>query len=98
MSVRMSTTQVDGEGLVRAQFDLAGIAITNLDVRAYPEETIYVVFVNPNDFAGAAVVGNEADTALADEGLNAFVTVRRAPAGTKTSRRRMTRGVHDERS
>src|ERR1019366_4641348 len=47
------------------------------DKRAYPEETIFVVRVSPDDHSAAQNIGNLLDRELAKSDFKGFVTVRR---------------------
>jgi hypothetical protein len=94
------TISVDAaQALVARRFESAGIAPVAIDVRRYPEETIFLVQVVPHALEAAARIGNEADGELADRGFNGFVTVRVAPKAkiVDDARKRFT-GVHDDRA
>lgn len=56
----------------------AAIEVVDVSVRAYPEETNYVVYVQPSDLARAAEVGNELDSLISTDSDPAFVVVRGA--------------------
>lgn len=94
----MTMTIGGGEDLVRDAFDRAGVEVEELVVRNYPEETVFIVHVDGEDFAEAARIGNDLDSELADNGLTAFVTVRRSDKKQATVRGPVTKGVHDPRS
>lgn len=93
-----ATSTSDGEQLVRAAFDAAGISVESLVTRAYPEETVFIVHVVKEDFPAAARVGNDVDIDLASRGLTAFVTVREAQVAARVHNGPVKRGVHDARA
>ena len=62
----------DAETQVRLRFVREGIIIDDLAVRRYPEETIFVVAVQPDRLEQAAKVGNTLDTELAGHDFNGF--------------------------
>ncbi len=81
--------------LVHEAFDAAGIEILDLSVREYPEETIFVVIVDPEEVADAAAIGNAVDEQLADAGFDGFVTVRRSEKTERRPVKPLGKGVHD---
>jgi hypothetical protein len=85
------------EGRVRQAFAQSDISIDELSVRRYPEETIFVVTVQPHLFDEAAKVGNALDSELSVQDFNGFVTVRQAHTAPAHAARAIV-GVHDERA
>lgn len=64
---------------LRQEFvERGGIEVADVSVRAYPEETNFVVYVNAADFTKAAEIGNDLDSLVSTEVHPAFVVVRRA--------------------
>ncbi len=98
------TTQVaklDIPDFLRQEFlTRATIRVLDIEVRSYPEETNYIVFVAEADLPSAAQVGNELDDALSSSTPRSFVVVRKAPAAlaTSTAPRGVTKGVQDLRA
>lgn len=78
----------------------AHIDVLSIDVRSYPEETNYIVYVADEDLAPAAAVGNTLDDVLAGQLPRAFVVVRRAPSELVDSpnTKRLVKGVQDSRA
>lgn len=96
ISVGLATAEATG--LVRERFEERGIIPLDVAVRDYPDETIFVVFVEMDDVSNAASVGNELDDELASRGYKGFVTVRRGELKTAEAQRRRVVGVHDDRA
>jgi hypothetical protein len=65
--------------IMRKRFSDQGIDVVDIQVRSYPDETNYIVYVDEEDLGRAAEIGNNLDQEMADAGLNAFTIVRRAP-------------------
>lgn len=63
--------------IVKRHFAAAGIGIQDLQPREYPQETIFILQVSPEDFAVAAQLGSQVDQELVAKGFNGFVTVRK---------------------
>lgn len=78
----------------------AGIQVVSIDVRTYPEETNYIVYVSDTDLPRAAEIGNGLDDELADQAPRAFVVVRKARAEMLDAvvPSRLTHGVQDGRA
>lgn len=77
----------------------AGIEPNAIEEKEYPEETIYVVYVDADELPAAVVIGNSLDRELEAAGLRAFVVTRKsADAVTPQGRRPLTLGVKDERA
>lgn len=55
-----------------------GVDVVDVSVRAYPEETNYVVYVDSADLARAAEIGNQLDDLISEPSRPAFVVVRAA--------------------
>jgi hypothetical protein len=70
---------VSNEEFIRTQFrELGNIDIVEMTVRAYPDETNYIVFVREADVPRAAEIGNELDSKISVGDFRAFVIVRKA--------------------
>ncbi len=65
------------DALIRSRFAEAGIQISALDRRDYPEETIFVVRVAEADYANAVKIGNSIDHEIGKLNFKGFVTVRK---------------------
>ncbi len=91
-------TTDDAEAAVRAGFVSAGIDLIDLSVRRYPEETIFVVAVSPEQMASAAKVGNDLDKDLVRHGFDGFVTVRQMERADSIDAGAPVAGVHDGRA
>jgi hypothetical protein len=78
----------------------AGIRVSEVEARAYPEETNYIVYVEDHDLPRAAEIGNELDDLLTAQGPRAFVVVRKVPPGLAEAPKThtMTKGVQDPRA
>jgi hypothetical protein len=92
------TNLKDPESLIKNRFSEANILIRSIDRRDYPEESIFLIFVDQDQFSDASLIGNEIDHELAERGFDGFVTVRgikhediKASAGAKL-------GVADSRT
>lgn len=92
----MTAASIDS--VVRKAFADAHISGIEVEVKQYPEETIFVVTVAPSMLDAAARIGNELDQTLASQGFNGFVTVRRGSAEHAPRPTGRVRGVHDERA
>lgn len=72
---------LDVRDIVSQHFLEARIPILRLDIRPYPDETIVVLDVSPNNVARAAELANSVDRLLAERGFRGFTTVRSAQGG-----------------
>ncbi len=79
-----TTSTLDPKELVAERFRTAGIANAHVELRAYPDETIVIVYVEDTDVAPAIIVANDLDRFLAENGFSGFVTVKKRESGTKT--------------
>ncbi len=77
----MNTTPIsDIPGFIRQQFrDRGHVDVVDISVRAYPDETNYIVLVDELDVPTAARIGNELDEEITSPAHRAFVIVRKAP-------------------
>ncbi|CAM5508654.1 hypothetical protein STENM36S_08645 [Streptomyces tendae] len=96
----MSPTVEDIPEFLRAEFrDRGGIEVLDVSVRAYPDETNYIVLVNEEDVPDAAQIGNSLDDVISSPENRAFVIVRKAPKElVKTSSAPLNAGVQDTRA
>src|ERR1017187_1017538 len=77
MTLFTPSSSQDIEQLVEKRFKEGGVNPISIDKRAYPEETIFVVRVSPDDHSAAQNIGNLLDRELAKSDFKGFVTVRR---------------------
>src|SRR5688572_12739519 len=97
MRVRMTAVR-DSEEAVRSAFAAAGIDGFTIEVKRYPEETIFIVSVPPALLEAAAEIGNALDGVLAEQGIDGFVTVRRGAVEDADAAAGRVQGVHDDRA
>jgi len=83
---------------IEQTFHAEGLEPSRVEEKIYPEETIYVVYVDDDEIELAGKIGNAIDRELETLGLNAFVVARRTPKESRPSARPLTQGVQDERS
>lgn len=88
---------VDADDLIKDRFSEAGVEVTSIERREYPDETIFVVYVDESYFAVAADLGNSIDLELERSGVRGFVTVRKAEAAATSETERVKKGVGDPR-
>jgi hypothetical protein len=85
--------------VIRTRFADHGLEVVDLVVRSYPDETNYIVYIDEEDLAQAAALGNQLDSEMAMAGLNAFTIVRKAPEEVIAELTKpLTTGVHDARA
>lgn len=89
---------VDPIALIKKRFVEEGIELLSLETRDYPEETIFVARVPEDSIEAASLIGNELDRILSNEGIDGFVTVRRAKQDTISVSQRVEGGVQDARA
>jgi hypothetical protein len=82
--LKLESTET-AEQVVARRFEQGGVKPISIERRAYPDETIFVVRVSPEDFIGAGTIGNTIDSELANMGFKGFVTVRVRSAFTSSS-------------
>ena len=89
----------EAETMVRDRFEEAAMKVSDLTLRRYPDEVVFIVRVPEGDLPRAAVIGNALDADLADAGIDGFVTVRSAvtdePSSTASA---LKKGVHEARA
>jgi hypothetical protein len=100
MPVFMTTLTLNSmPSIIKKRFSDKGIPVVDLRVRSYPDETNYIVYIDEEDLAQAAKLGNQLDAEMANAGLNAFTIVRRAPEEVIAELTKpLTAGVHDTRA
>jgi hypothetical protein len=100
MPVSMTSLTLQGmPSVIKGRFSDRGIEVIDLETRSYPGETNYIVYIDEDDLAQAAELGNELDAEMAAAGLNAFTIVRRAPEERIAEvTKPLTAGVHDLRA
>jgi hypothetical protein len=83
-------------------FAAAGIPVVDINVRSYPDETNFLVFVEDQYVPKAAEIGNQLDDRISSPERRAFVVIRRAsPDQIKvkaTSQEPLPDGVQDPRA
>ncbi|EFF91748.1 conserved hypothetical protein [Streptomyces sp. e14] len=87
-------------GFLRKEFrERGGIEILEISVRAYPDETNFIVFVDEDDLPAAAQIGNSLDEVISTAASRAFVIVRKAPKElVRASAAPLSAGVQDSRA
>jgi hypothetical protein len=88
---------MDAEDLIKRAFSEAGLYPRSIDRKDYPGETIFVIYVDENDFSAAAELGNTIDTQIEDLGISGFVTVRKAESTSTGTGPRLRLGLSDPR-
>ncbi|WP_436525603.1 hypothetical protein [Actinoplanes sp. HUAS TT8] len=85
---------------IREEFRRRGnVDALEINVRAYPDETNFIVLVRESDLAEAAQIGNELDDEISFPDNRAFVIVRKAPSELLESKSApFTDGVQDLRA
>ncbi|MEU5765817.1 hypothetical protein ABZ782_07835 [Streptomyces asoensis] len=85
---------------MRKEFrERGGIEVLDVSVRAYPDETNYIVLVDETDVPVAAQVGNSLDEVISTSESRAFVIVRKAPKElVRASAAPLSAGVQDPRA
>jgi hypothetical protein len=86
------------EKSIRRAFQENGIPLRSIDVRRYPQETAFIVFVTESNLRRGATLGNELDEVLADGDLPGFVAVRVAPAAPGVDAGPIRNGVQNQRA
>ena len=89
---------IEPQQLIRDRFADDGIEVLSIETRDYPEETIFVVRVQEGDIEKASKVGNEVDRELSNQGIEGFVTVRKAKQDAIFVSQRVEGGVQDPRA
>lgn len=89
---------LDTETSIKSRFLAAGIEIQSIEMRHYPEETIFIVHVTEDDFDIAAKLGNSLDLELAAEGFDGFVVVRKGEQTVNRGVERLKHGVRDPKA
>ncbi len=87
---------------IESNFAAAGIPIVEINVRSYPDETNFLVFVEEEYVPRAAELGNQLDDEISSPEQRAFIVIRRAsPEQIKVktaSLEPLPEGVQDERA
>ncbi|MEU9965132.1 hypothetical protein [Streptomyces malaysiensis] len=95
----MTGSGADVSNFIREEFQRRGVRVLDVSVRAYPEETNYIVQVDEAEFVNAAEIGNDLDDEVSSPGNRAFIIVRKAPRElVDASSVPLTGGVHDSRA
>jgi hypothetical protein len=77
----MTTSTTQTPETIQRSFEEKGVPVASSTVRYFPNETIYVVEVDPDHFSEAISIANAITEGLSE----AFVTVKRAPAHATAS-------------
>jgi hypothetical protein len=93
----MQSPLLEAEDLIKRTFSEAGLYPRSIDRKDYPGETIFVIYVDENDFSAAADLGNTIDARIEDLGITGFVTVRKAESASSGPGPRLKQGVSDPR-
>ncbi|MFJ4093742.1 hypothetical protein ACIPYS_19375 [Kitasatospora sp. NPDC089913] len=96
----MTPASDDIADFLRREFrSRGGVEVLEISVRAYPDETNYIVLVNEEDVPVSAQIGNDLDGIISSPESRAFVIVRKAPPElVKASSSPLTEGVQDSRA
>ena len=86
------------ETSIKNRFSEVGIQLQSIERRDYPEESIFVVYVNEDNFDTAAKFGNSLDTELAQQGFDGFVVVRKVEQEEKKVMARLKDGVQNSKA
>jgi hypothetical protein len=77
----------------------AGVVAARIDVRAYPNETNFVVYVEPHDFEDALREASDLDDLVRTTSDTSFVVIRKlATESAESDLNLPMKGVHDQRS
>jgi len=68
---------IDADDLIKERFSEAGVDVTSIERREYPDETIFVVYVDESYFALAADLGRQDGVGVAkpDAGVSGWPEV-----------------------
>ncbi|MGW2518663.1 hypothetical protein ACWC09_16935 [Streptomyces sp. NPDC001617] len=96
----MSSASENVPEFLRQEFRTrGGIEVLDVSVRAYPDETNYIVLVDEQDLPEAAQIGNSLDDVISSPESRSFVIVRKAPKElVRTSSAPLSAGVQDPRA
>jgi hypothetical protein len=94
MSVSASTIASEIESALGS----AGIGVHKVETRAYPDETNFVVYVEPANLNAAINIAPQLDQLIRDRGMQGFVVIRRDERGKQTTSKPLRHGVADERA
>lgn len=97
--VREILSTEEARRLVLETFEREAIVVSDVAVREYPDETIFVVQVPETVMVRAAQISNRIDNDLASSDFPGFVTVRKAVTTEEaTPTGRLENGVRDQRA
>ncbi|WP_155128636.1 hypothetical protein [[Actinomadura] parvosata] len=90
----------DVPSFIRREFrDRGNIKVLDVEIRPYPDEINYIVFVEASDLPSAAQIGNDLDSEITTSEVRAFIIVRKAPPElVDKSSDPIVNGVQDERA
>lgn len=86
------------ESIIEAAFSAEGIELVSLELRSFPDESIYIIKVSDKDFTRAIEVGNKVDFELRNAGVKGFVTIRKADLDRPKFSHHTSAGVNDSRA
>lgn len=85
--------------LLKRELESRGISPVSLDVKPYPEETIFVIYVDASEFQDALGAAAAIDEAFTNGEFSGFVTVRKAEVShARSSAGRERRGVSNPKA
>ena len=87
-----------GEAIVRGAFARARIDVASLEIKDYPDGTVFVVYVAPEFLQTAIPLGNRLDEQLSTVSPGGFVAVRVSPGSSKRRLPAARLGVRDPRA
>jgi hypothetical protein len=99
MQIRMTTPEnVSSTEVIRTELeDVAGVLVSDIQVRDYPGERNYIVFVAEADVGNAAQYSTPLESRLSTQDIQAFVIVRPAPESSKKSKLSALTNLSDNR-
>lgn len=88
----------DAKRLIEQNFESSNIPIAGLEVREYPEETIFIALVEEAYLSDAIDLASTVDDQLSKIGFSGFVTIRRATNQAAIKQPARSLGVRDSRT
>ncbi len=71
-------TTTEAKKLLERHLLQSSISYDRIECKTYPEESILIAYVSPNDLAEATAIGNKMDELLAKQDFNGFVAIRKS--------------------
>jgi hypothetical protein len=94
----MTNAVLDPELLVQRRMSDHDITVFSLEKRIFPEETIIVIKVAPEQRVAATTLANSIDHELAEQGFAGFLTVREVDPSVVRGTGALRKGVFDPRA